>query len=860
MSVASLQEHIATITKKYGDGTIRLASKGRGFQTKRFQIGIFDVDAAIGGGIPWGRFLRAYGPYSGGKTALWLKAVAGCQRYCRYCRDQFRPHPDTGELLCTCAQSCDECKVDFKKQEYVGETSEDENQFDWKRIHDVWECECLVNPPGTTAKRDRVKKVTGRAGAIRTVWVDAENCYDRDWAESLGVDNDLVFVVVPEYLQQAGDIVQSLIRSQEVDLFVIDSIAELVPSEEIEKSNEDYHIGLHARKFNQAMRKWGASIAALGADATMKPAVLLVNQTRESLDRGEVTPGGWQQYFKSSIDIRVGAARYAFKEYKKGKTRIEEMLYLDATGTIKKNKCITGDTAVFLPVEGRIAFVEDLVGRNGVSISGWNKEVVVDDYAHSCVEQEIDEIIKISVKGVGIFRGNADHPIMVVDQFKKLGDVQIGDVVPIPYMKDLPEIHGHITAMGGTASCVSVEEGLMLGLLTGDGWVGGTTGVSLTSDNADIVEKFSEAAKAWDCEVYPKDDLHWVIRHKDGGHKGKSNKLYAFLRKHELWGKRSWSKIIPPALFGASAWAKLSFLEGLIATDGYVAQGVRRIGITTVSRELAEGLRVLLSSLGCRASVRSRAPRTAVESSTGKRFAGTRMVYEIRVNGHHAERLSQRLGWLGGKECKFKTWPIGIHDPIIPTEWARMMIDEAEAHELKAKDFALEFGFTETGWDSLLRIRGKKASRTRAEALCKFASPESGRVLELPLDFAVVTKIEADGEEMVYDICGTQTETFIAQGLIAHNTHPPYKKYSFRFYCHAHDGFSAGSTNEFGIVLTRALEWDIIDRPKINEYRFGKHKWTSQKQIIIAMKKDETLFWEIRDQTMTAVVNDAKGL
>ena len=333
-----LAELVGKIENKYGDGTIRLGSQGRTFQTVRFSTGIFDVDCAIGGGVPWGRFLRVFGPYSGGKSSLWLKTVASGQGYCRYCRDHMFPDYETGEVVCSCPRSCTDCETDYIKKAYKGPKQEDENGFAWDRIYDEWECKCLVNPPGTKAKKDRRPKVTRRCGVVRVVWVDAENCYDREWSRKLGVDNDLVFVVVPEYMQQAGDIVQSLLRSGEVDIFVVDSIAELVPAEEIQGSTEDYHVGLAARKFNQTMRKWGASIAKLGGDASMKPCVLLINQTRDSMGRGEVTPGGWQQYFKSSIDIRMGAAKYEIKETKQGSKKIEELLYMDTSGLVRKNK------------------------------------------------------------------------------------------------------------------------------------------------------------------------------------------------------------------------------------------------------------------------------------------------------------------------------------------------------------------------------------------------------------------------------------------------------------------------------------------------------------------------------------------
>lgn len=342
--MASLPDLLNAINTKYGAGTAHLASRGRGFVTVRFSTGIFDFDAAIGGGIPWGRFVRVFGPFSGGKTILWLKAIAGAQNYCRYCRGRFFANAETGgEIRCACLTECPDCTKPFVRVPYSGPESDPTHPFDLQAIHDEWSCECLVQPPNTKAKKDRVPKVTQRCGRVRTVWLDVENCFDRDWAKRLGLDLSLVYVIVPEYAEAGVDIAETFLRSAEIDAVVVDSIADMTPSAEIERSAEEPTIGLQARLINMAMRKWGAAINSFGADAVMKPVVLLINQTRDHMERGEVTPGGWQQYFKSSIDIRVDAAKYAFKEVKTkggdGKTtKEEELLYLDATGRVKKNK------------------------------------------------------------------------------------------------------------------------------------------------------------------------------------------------------------------------------------------------------------------------------------------------------------------------------------------------------------------------------------------------------------------------------------------------------------------------------------------------------------------------------------------
>jgi len=334
----SLREAIAEVETAYGAGVVAQGSRGRTFVTKRFQTMLFDFDCCIGGGMPWGKFVMFYGPESGGKSVISYKTIAGAQQYCRYCRSLFVSDTN-GEEWCACATECADCGDGFEKTKYDGPVAKPDDPFDWEAIHDIWQCGCQVNPPGTKAKKDRVPKTVRMASRSRQVLFDAENSFDRAWAEFVGIDPDYLFVFVPEYAEQGIDIADMLLRSEEIDVLCVDSVAELTPSKEISAGMEEWQMGLQARLVNKGLRKWNSSINKLGANATMLPLVILINQTRSNIGGYEdVVPGGRAQVYKSAVRVRVNPAQYKFKETGPKGDKVRELLYVDMSGFTKKNK------------------------------------------------------------------------------------------------------------------------------------------------------------------------------------------------------------------------------------------------------------------------------------------------------------------------------------------------------------------------------------------------------------------------------------------------------------------------------------------------------------------------------------------
>jgi recombination protein RecA len=143
---------------------------------------------------------------------------------------------------------------------------------------------------------------TQKAGGV-AAFIDAEHALDPSWARRLGVKLDDLLVSQPDTGEQALEICELLVRSNAVDLVVIDSVAALIPRAEIEGEMGDSHVGLQARLMSQALRK------LTGAISKSKCTVIFINQIREKIGvmfgNPETTPGGRALKFYASVRIDV---------------------------------------------------------------------------------------------------------------------------------------------------------------------------------------------------------------------------------------------------------------------------------------------------------------------------------------------------------------------------------------------------------------------------------------------------------------------------------------------------------------------------------------------------------------------------
>jgi recombination protein RecA len=141
-----------------------------------------------------------------------------------------------------------------------------------------------------------------KAGGV-AAFIDAEHALDPSWARRLGVNIDDLLVSQPDTGEQALEICELLVRSNAIDVIVIDSVAALIPRAEIEGEMGDSHVGLQARLMSQALRK------LTGAINRSKCSVVFINQIREKIGvmfgNPETTPGGRALKFYASVRIDI---------------------------------------------------------------------------------------------------------------------------------------------------------------------------------------------------------------------------------------------------------------------------------------------------------------------------------------------------------------------------------------------------------------------------------------------------------------------------------------------------------------------------------------------------------------------------
>src|SRR5512142_751392 len=175
---------------------------------------------------------------------------------------------------------------------------------------------------GKTTLALQVVAEAQKAGGM-AAFVDAEHALDPAYARKLGVDVDNLLISQPDYGEQALEIAEALVRSNAIDVLVVDSVAALVPKAELEGEMGDSHMGLQARLMSQALRK------LTGIVSKSRTCMIFINQIREKIGvmfgNPETTTGGRALKFYSSvrIDIRRIASLKEGEEVTGSRTKVK---------------------------------------------------------------------------------------------------------------------------------------------------------------------------------------------------------------------------------------------------------------------------------------------------------------------------------------------------------------------------------------------------------------------------------------------------------------------------------------------------------------------------------------------------------
>lgn len=264
---SKLDAALKEISKNYGKGVVTKAAEMP--EMFRIPTGIATLDADLGGGIPKSRMTLLIGEPSGSKTTTALMTAANMQQH--------------------------ETLTNRPLVKMLDEEREPQN------------FEGLLIP--YYKYYDKVTGEEKRPGVV--IFIDLEGTFDRTWAMALGVDLNEMEVVRSDFQEQAYDIVHGLIKTAEVDLIIVDSVAAMTPGKELDVSAEDDLPGLQARKNGQGMRKMMALLNQVdrieAENNVTAPAVIMINQKRLKIGvmygNPETTPGGRSLDFYAAVKI-----------------------------------------------------------------------------------------------------------------------------------------------------------------------------------------------------------------------------------------------------------------------------------------------------------------------------------------------------------------------------------------------------------------------------------------------------------------------------------------------------------------------------------------------------------------------------
>jgi recombination protein RecA len=245
-----------------------------------------------------------------------------------------------------------------------------------------------------------VQKLGGTAA-----FVDAEHALEQDYAKKIGVETQNLYISQPDNGEQALEIVETLVRSNAMDVIVIDSVAALTPKAEIEGDMGDSHMGLQARLMSQALRKLAGIIAK------SKTIVVFINQTRQKIGvffgNPETTTGGTALKFYSSVRIEVRRAA----QIKQGEKIIGNRVKVK----IVKNKV----AAPFTTCEF------DIMYNEGISVSG----DILDTGVAEEVIQKSGNTYMFGEEKLGVGRENAKDFLKQNPKVMKAARQKIWDAV-----------------------------------------------------------------------------------------------------------------------------------------------------------------------------------------------------------------------------------------------------------------------------------------------------------------------------------------------------------------------------------------------------------------------------------------------
>jgi len=280
----------------------------------------------------------------------------------------------------------------------------------------------------------------------KAIWVNIEQSFDPVWAEKMGVDTTELLVVQAGYGEEAIDLVDALVRAEDVAIVVVDSMAGLIASKEIAQSVENYDIGSSALLIKRMVNKLMIAFCE-EQKRDHDPCIVLINQTRYKpgvlFGDPETMPGGEAQKFLSSLRVRLSAKNVIDKA-------TNTLVFKDTHVVVKKSKvpvlatsfdfqmCVhpvddlkVGETDSFTMVKGHLAAMGALEKHKdgwALNVEGTTKvfptlSAIADKYAKQSVFRSALQAMVIAA--------HRDKLMLVEEETFEPNDVPPGQAVKI---------------------------------------------------------------------------------------------------------------------------------------------------------------------------------------------------------------------------------------------------------------------------------------------------------------------------------------------------------------------------------------------------------------------------------------------
>lgn len=332
----------------HGRGTIAIGQQI--VEMPRLSTGSLQLDVGLGGGVPVGRVTMLHGKKSSGKTTTAYRVAALSQDLCANC---LRPakiedvvesvDADTGEVEYEAKAQCDCVSTGL----YVPRQMEGEKKAEFEE-----RCRWLHE---------------NSYEEYRIAILDVESSFDHVWASKLGLDDRRVLIAKPDTAEEAIDLYDTLARTGAVDLIILDSVAALTPSAEVEASAEKWQQGLQARLVNKLCRKAGAAANFVAREHGRQLTQLWINQHRQKIGVmfGDPTtlPGGMGQEFLTSVEVKMWSSGWDKESVDEGLAKAEAMQLGERVRVnfdVVKNKTAPARATGSYVLNVRSAQVEDL--------------------------------------------------------------------------------------------------------------------------------------------------------------------------------------------------------------------------------------------------------------------------------------------------------------------------------------------------------------------------------------------------------------------------------------------------------------------------------------------------------------------